>query len=346
VLRATYELDPPEAAEALAVQVSVGMAGGGAGLGARVAALGARVAALDGHRVVLEVPPATDPLDPDHVMAALVVGEATEVGVWRRCRLVALDLPAAAMPGPTRGAGPDRQVGVIVKPSLGLDPAGVAALVATAAGAGARVVKDDELLGDPPWCPLAARVEAVARVLPPATTYCANVSGEPTGLLDRARRAVDAGATGLMVNPFVHGLGALAALARAGLGVPILAHRVGSGPWVRNPAVGVAGHVLVSLCRWAGADLVIVGAFGGKLFETDDEVAANLHAARRPRPGVRPAWALLGGGLGPGDVGPQLARAGGSGLVVLLGSAAHRHPGGLGPAVAEAVAAVDAAAGR
>jgi hypothetical protein len=47
--------------------------------------------------------------------------------------------------------------------------------------------------------------------------------------------------------------------------------------------------------------------------------------------------AALGGGMGPDDVRVQIEAAGGEGLLVLLGSRAYAHPGGLEAAVRLAV---------
>ena len=124
----------------------------------------------------------------------------------------------------------------------------------------------------------------------------------------------------------------------AGLGVPVFAHRAGSGPWARNPSFGPTGAVLARLLRLCGADYVVAGGFGGTLFESDGEVRANVVAARAALPGVLPATAVLGGGLGPDDVGRQAEAAGCEGLLVLLGSRAYSYPGGLEAAVERAVA--------
>ena len=216
------------------------------------------------------------------------------------------------------------------------------------AAGGARLVKDDELLGDPPWCPLEAAGRAVAARLPPGVTYAANVSGSHEGLLERARRAVDAGATALMVNLGTQGLDAVRALRAAELGVPLLAHRVGTGGLTRNDRFGLALPVLAQLTRLAGADLVLCGAFGGKLHDSDDEVAAQLDACRRPLAGEpHRSTALLGGGVGPDRVGAllgEVARRRGrpvEGLVLLCGQAAYRHPGGVTAGVAATVRAVE-----
>jgi ribulose 1,5-bisphosphate carboxylase large subunit-like protein len=296
------------------------------------------VVSSEGGLVVLDLPEDNWGADVSLLLSSLVAGEVTEVRRLSRCRLVDLDVPAGLLPGPAIGASSAVTVGVIVKPPLGLSPPEVADVVRAAVAGGAGFVKDDETLGDPPWCPLADRVRAVAKALEPGVAYCPNVTGPPPSLVDRARMAVDLGATGVLLNPFGQGLGGLVELRQADLGVPIFAHRAGSGPWARNPSFGPTGAVLARLLRRCGADYVVAGGFGGTLFEDDDEVRANLAAIRGPLPGVRPAVAALGGGLGPDDVARQVSLAGGGGLLVLLGSRAYAYRGGLEAAVRRAVA--------
>ena len=322
MLRATFELSP-------------------AGSAPLLAPLRGRVVAEDGGTVVLDLPDDNWGADVNLLVAALVAGEVMEVGALTRCRLVGLELPEGLLPGPAFGAvGPPVTVGVIVKPPLGLRPSEVADVARAAVAGGAGFLKDAETLGDPPWCPLAERARAVAKVLEPGVVYCPNVTGPSVTLLDRARAAVDLGATGLLVDPFAQGLDSLVALREAGLEVPLFAHRAGSGPWARNAAFGPSGAVLARLLRLCGADYVVVGGFGGTLFETEDEVRANLEAVRGPCGSARPAVAALGGGLGPDDVGVQVEAAGGQGLLVLLGSRAHAYPAGLEAAVRRAVESV------
>ena len=319
---ATFELEPHGSAEALALEESLGMAEGPDFVRGRVLEEG-------GGRAVLAFPAANWGRNLPMLLSSLVAGEGVEDRSFTRCRLVDLELPAGLFPGPAFPAPGDVGVGAIVKPSLGLRPAEVADVARALAAGGARLVKDDELLGDPEWCPLEERVVAVAAALYPSVTYCANVTGPVERLVDRARRVVELGATGVMVNAFTAGLDAVRAVRDASLGVPIFAHRVGSGPWVRNDRFGVAGHVLTLLTRLAGADYVQVGAFAGKLFDTDDDVRAQLDAVRRPVEGAAVPVAVLGGGIGPDNARAQAEEAGGSGLLMLLGSAAYRHPGGV-----------------
>jgi ribulose 1,5-bisphosphate carboxylase large subunit-like protein len=336
VIRAIYEIEPAGSADVLAVRASTGMEGGPDWARGRV------VAEADG-RAVIEFPEGNWGDNVALLVSALVAGEAAETEAITRCRLVALSLPDGLLPGPAFGlaalASPV-EVGAIVKPSLGLIPAEVGEVARAAIAGGATFIKDDEILGDPSWCPIDERVRQVAKALEPGVVYCPNITGSSVTIVERARRVVGLGATGVMVNAYAQGLDAVLALRQAGLGVPILAHRAGSGALTRSDRFGARGSVLAHLSRLCGADIGIVGAFGGALFETDEEVRDNLSALRDPCGAALPAIAAMGGGVGPDNVAAQVAQAGGAGLVMLLGSRAYGHPGGIEGGVRAAVDAL------
>jgi ribulose-bisphosphate carboxylase large chain len=341
-LVATFELEPPGSARALAVEESTGTEAISADVFSHV---GGEVLADDGGRAVIAWPWRNWGANLPQLMASVLVGEGCETARFTRCRLVAMEWPdelVAALGGGPRfgldgvrawlGAGAETRplLGGIVKPSLGLGPGEVAATAAALARGGCDLIKDDELLADPDWCSLADRVPAVAAALAGVgrpVLYAANISGPVDTLLDRAAAVVEAGATALMVNAFATGIDAVRAVAAAGLGVPVLAHRVGAGPIVRNPEVGVDGAVLCELTRIAGADLVQIGGFGGKLFDTTDEVARNLAACRRPLGGARVPVPVNGGGVWAGST-PTVLAAAGHDIMLLLGMGAYEHPGG------------------
>ena len=144
-----------------------------------------------------------------------------------------------------------------------------------------------------------------------------------------------------MVNAFATGIDAVRAVAASGLGVPVLAHRVGAGPIARNPEVGVDGSVLCELTRIAGADLVQIGGFGGKLFDSPEEVARNLAACRRPLAGARVPVPVNGGGVWAGSA-PDVLGAAGADIMLLLGMGAYEHPGGPEAGARSVKQAVDA----
>jgi ribulose-bisphosphate carboxylase large chain len=317
VIRAIYELDPPEAAETLALIESVGRADGPDHVRGTVVGL------ADG-RATLEFPERNWGGDVTLLVSSLLAGEWADSAAFARCRLVELELPAGLLPGPAFAAPDEVLVGAIVKPSLGLAPQEVAATAAALAAGGADLVKDDELLGDPAWCPLEERVRAVAAVLPERVRYAPNVTGRMESLLQRARRVVELGAGAVMVNAFAQGLDSLRALREAELGVPIFAHRVGAALWAREARFGVASAVIAEITRLCGADYVQVGSFTGNVYDTNDEVRAQIDACHRQLGLLRRSVAVIGGGVGPGNARAQVEAAGvSSGLMVLLGSAAY-----------------------
>ena len=95
----------------------------------------------------------------------------------------------------------------IIKPCTGFSPEVGAHLFYEAASGGLDIIKDDELLANPAFCPLETRVkkymEQCNRVFEETgktVLYAANVTQRPDRIYDYARRAIDAGANALMVN--------------------------------------------------------------------------------------------------------------------------------------------------
>jgi len=331
---ATYELRPPEWAETLAILQSVSLPDG-------PAAVRARVVDVAGSRVTIEFPALAEERDAEQLLAACVAGEWADRGDFESCRLVELAWPGG-LPGPAHGAEPGVSIGAIVKPALGLTPAQAGDVAAELAAGGAVFLKDDELMANPASSPLAERVRRVVERIPPGVRYAPNVTGPPEGLLARAGAAVEAGAGALMVNGFLQGLGSIRTLRDAQLGVPLFVHRVGSSFLRRGGAVSVSARLLAELTRLLGADYVQVGSFSPRTFDTGDEVREQI-AACRSGLGVAPATAVIGGGVGAENAAEQLAQAGTrEGVMLLLGSAAYAHPGGLRTGVAAAVEAVAA----
>jgi ribulose-bisphosphate carboxylase large chain len=312
VIRATYELDPPDAAETLALIESVGRADG-------PEPVRGRVVEAAGARATLEFPAVTN--DVALLVASLFAGEWADSSAFTHCRLVEVDWPEGFLPGPAFDAPNGVLVGAIVKPSLGLSPAEVATTAAQLHAAGADLVKDDELLGDPESCPLEERVRAVAAA---GVNYAANVTGPVESLLERAERVVELGAGAVMINPFAQGIDALRALREAELAVPIFAHRVGAALWARGPHFGVAPAVVAELTRLCGADYVQVGSFSGTVYDTADDVRAQIEACHRSLGSARRSVAVIGGGVAPDNAREQLEAAGTrDGVMVLFGSAAY-----------------------
>jgi hypothetical protein len=312
-VRAVYEIRPPTWGETLAILQSVSLPDG-------PAAVRARVVDVEAERATVDFPALDGETSAEQLLAVCISGEWADRGDLESCRLVGVEWPDG-LPGPAFPAQGGVSVGAIVKPALGLSSAEAAAVAGELAAGGAVLVKDDELQRSSP-----ERVRAINAAIPEHVLYAANATGSDADAI------VAAGARALMVNAFLAGLGTIARLREYGL--PIFVHRVGSAFLRRGAPVSVSARVLAELTRSLGADYVQVGSFSPRTFDTDDEVREQIAAAR-------PATAVIGGGVGAENARKQLELAGArDGVMLLLGSAAYAHPGGVRAGVAAAVAAI------
>lgn len=326
MIRVSFEVEPPEAVEALALVASTGLPDGPASVRPAVS--------VDGGEALLAFPLENWGADVTMLVSALVAGEWADLAAFERCRVLSLEVPDAAFPGPAFRAEAGVAVGAILKPSLGLSPDEAAETAALLARGGAVLVKDDELLANPDWCPLEERVRAVVAALPETVRYAPNVTGPVDSLLERAERAVELGATALMLNVLAQGFDSLRMLRSADLAVPIFAHRVGAALWMRDRSIGVAPAVVATLTRLCGADYVQAGSFSGRLADDPEDVRAAIAAAR-------PATAVLSGGVGPETAAAEVEHAGThDGLMLVVGSDAYVYPGGPEAGVRATVEAV------
>src|SRR4029079_8330765 len=139
---------------------------------------------------------------------------------------------------------------------------------------GVDMVKDDELLVETPWSSIVDRVRAHERAATEAyeatghrTLYFVNVTERPDRMVEQARRAVEAGATGLMVDCVAVGVSGVSMLAEdAGLDVPILGHLAFSGAMYAASGSGVSSQLILGkLPRLAGVDVMVYPAPYGSL---------------------------------------------------------------------------------
>jgi ribulose-bisphosphate carboxylase large chain len=175
-----------------------------------------------------------------------------------------------------------------VKPSIGLSPGELGALVEKLALAGIDFIKDDELNANPPFAPLEAKVKAVMAAVERAADktgrklmYAFNITGD----IDELRRnhdiVVRAGGTCVMVSILSIGLAGLAWLNEYSE-VPIHGHRNQWGMLTRSPALGMSFVAFQKLCRLAGADHLHVNGLNSKFCESNESVIRSIEACARP----------------------------------------------------------------
>ena len=222
------------------------------------------------------------------------------------------------------------------KPCVGALPDALARMAYNMALGGIDVIKDDELMADPKFCSVEARVEATEKALDKASKetgrraiYTVNVTDRPDLMFAKAKKAVKAGASALMVNVYTVGYAAVQALAEdPEITVPILGHPAFAGTFFEAPFHGLTSALaLGKFARLSGVDMIIYPSPYGKVplmreraIRVGQELTAPIEGLKRVFPG--PA-----AGMQPGSI-PQAIEDFGIDLIVGAGGGIHGHPDG------------------
>ena len=280
-----------------------------------------------------------------HLQAA-VAGNLFEIKELAAVKLLDLDLPPAfaeRYQGPGFGLAGTRAlvgretgalIGTIVKPSIGLSPDDLADVVEELVTAGVDFIKDDELQGNAPHSPLAARVAAVMPVLRRHADrtgrmpmYAFNITDDIHLLEANHDLVVAAGGTCVMACINMIGLAGLAHLSRFAR-VPIHGHRAMFGAISRSEQVGFAFRAWQKLARLSGADHLHTNGISNKFYESDEQVLAAIADVRTPLEGIGDTVPVLSSGQWAGLAHATRRAVGSSDLLVLAGGGIHGHPDG------------------
>ena len=285
-------------------------------------------------------------------LLATVAGNLFELGEVTGLRLLDLNLPpdyAAGFAGPAFGIDGTRQlagvlerplIGTIVKPSIGLTPAETAELVEDLCAAGIDFIKDDELIGDPPYAPFAQRLAAVMPVLRRHAErlgrmpmYAFNISGSIDDMLRRHDAVLAAGGTCVMVSVNWVGFAGVEHLRRHAR-LPIHGHRNGWGAFTRHPGLGFTFQAYQKLWRLAGVDHLHVNGIRSKFWEPDESVIDSARACLAPFAGLPALMPVFSSGQWAGQAPDLYARLGSTDLMHLAGGGIIGHPDGIAAGVA------------
>lgn len=189
----------------------------------------------------------------------------------------------------------------VIKPNIGMAPAPFAELALAGWRGGLDIAKDDEMLADPDWSPIAERsaLLGAARRRAEAETgetkvYLANITDEVDRLIPLHDLVVANGANAVMVNALPVGLSAVRMLRRHAQ-VPLVAHFPFIAAMSRLPRFGVHTRVFTRLQRLAGFDVIIMPGFGPRMMTSAQEVQANIAACLEPMGPILPALPVPGG---------------------------------------------------
>ena len=230
-------------------------------------------------------------------------------------------------------------MGTIIKPCCGLTPEEAAEKCYQAALGGAVLIKDDEKMMGPQYCPFEKKVRLISEALRKAEAetgrkviYAPHLTARPDKIKDMAMKAIDYGATGVMFNAILaNNLGTVELLAEdPDVNVPIYVHSGGRSALSTGPR-RIDDVVTAKLTRLCGGDYFQIGVMG----------QMNVHVASRdpglllrldeifkePMAGIRDTIPVTAGGLGAANVGKNI-QAFGCDLAPLAGSNVLDHPMG------------------
>jgi ribulose-bisphosphate carboxylase large chain len=279
-------------------------------------------------------------------LMSAIAGNLYELQELSGLRLLDIQLPEAfaqRYPGPKFGIEGTRRLlgvydrpilGTIVKPSIGLSIEELAAMVEKLAIAGLDFIKDDELNANPPYAPLAQKVEAVTAAIERAADatgkklmYAFNITGDWDELRRNHDLVVGAGGNCVMVSILSVGLAGLAHL-NSYSEVPIHGHRNQWGMMTRSPHLGMEFTAYQKLCRLAGADHLHVNGLDGKFYESNESVTRSIKACTAPLLGGYKAMPVISSGQWAGTAHATYGATSTVDVMHLAGGGMLAHPDG------------------
>jgi 2,3-diketo-5-methylthiopentyl-1-phosphate enolase len=227
---------------------------------------------------------------------------------------------------------PERPLSLhIIKPKMGMTPQQVANQCYQTAIGGVDMMKDDEMTSDVYNSCYEDRVKAVMEAIEKASVktgkrpvYLVSITDEPKRMFEKAARAVELGANGLLVC-YSAGLGVLRQLAEdPAINVPIMLH--GSHMIAAQPRI--SWPVFAKLCRVCGADLMLTPTFWSSIpMVSLEEGIRTSHVKLAPLGHIKPMFPMPCAGVYPGLT-PILVGEYGPDIVIPAGGGMLGHPDG------------------
>ncbi len=342
MIKAVYELqsaDMKKAAHAIAVGQSIGNPDIRVSreTSQLVKKHGAVVESIQGNRVVIGFPAVNfGRRDGVAYLMSVLLGGQMDIDLIESCRLLDVEFGPLLkrFPGPRFGmegiraiTGAENRalIGGIVKPKIGLSPSQLAEVCHQMASGGVDFIKEDEILGDPSWCPLKKRVPAVAEALCGfRTIYAPCITADGSEVVRRAKLAKSLGATAVHVNLW-SGLGSYWDV-RKKVDIPIFFQKSGDKVWTTGPN-SLRFSLLCKMIRLIGCDFTHAGMWGGYMSESERELEERIDALQGKWcefPKVVPSFSC---GAHPGMVRAIVKRFGND-VMISSGGAIHGHPMG------------------
>ena len=290
-----------------------------------------------------------------------VAGNLYELSPFSGLKLVHLELPqefSSKYKGPQFGIKGTQKlisvtnrpiIGTIIKPSVGLSPEATAERVKVLIESGLDFIKDDELMGDPPYSPFEKRVKLVMKVINDYAEktgkkpmYAFNVSGDIDDMLQRHDLVLEHSGTCIMANLNSVGVSGVVKL-RSHSQLAIHGHRNGWGAMSRSEVLGMSYQPYQTIWRTIGVDHMHVNGLRNKFCETDESVLTSIEALLKPMFGGYKAMPVISSGQWAGQAVDTYKAIKTTDVMYVCGGGIVGHPDGIEAGVKSILQAWEAA---
>ncbi len=216
---------------------------------------------------------------------------------------------------------------------MGLSAAQLAEQAYQFAKGGIDMIKDDHGLANQAFCTFEERlfrcveaVEKANRETGKACVYMPNVTAPADKIMERVKKAKDAGAGALLISTGLVGIDTMRLIAETdAFGLPVMAHPSFWGSFITSPENGFSHYVLYGqLMRLAGADITVFPNYGGRFSFSREECIEIAEASSEPMGHIKPIFPAPGGGMTT-DRAKDMLEVYGREFVLLMGGGLHRH---------------------
>ena len=223
-----------------------------------------------------------------------------------------------------------------VKPCIGLNPKQFADIGKQALLGGADIIKDDELIISPPYCPFEERVTEVMQAIDKAKQitgenklYVADISAGRDRIDELIDIGMDVDVDGFMVSPAIQGFDIIYDLTKKVKDKIIYAHNALMYAAAKDPNHGLKYSVFSKIQRMYGADVIVNPCPWGS-FEVMslEEHKDNMKTGVEDLYNYKKTFMAVCGAQSPSTIPINYKMAQSKDFMMIIGGALYGHPDG------------------